>query len=148
MVAAQRTIRQRLAVILAPDVEQRFVRDADPQHEPIGIGLAQRELAGGHRQRVAGPDVGDAGRDGQRLRRGEQELGGGEHLAADRFAGPQCRETQLLDLCSGGPDGVGAPTGRVVLVPAPPRGRRSPESRDAAMASISGDMSTAVTSAA
>src|SRR4051812_22627484 len=90
--------RERLAVVLTADVEQRLVRDTDAEHEPTREGLAEGQLARCHRQRVPCPDVRDARRDDEGVGRGEQQLRGGEHLTADRLTGPQCAVAELLHL--------------------------------------------------
>src|SRR4051794_32039679 len=90
--------RQRLAVVLATDVEQRLVGDADAEDEPAGERFPECELAGGHRQRVARPDVRDAGGDDERVRRGEQQLGSRQDLTTDRLTRPQRAVAELLHL--------------------------------------------------
>ena len=74
------------------------MRDPDAEDEPARERLAERELPGRHRECVAGPDVGDAGRDDEVVGRREQQLGGGQHLPPDGLAGPQGAVPELLDL--------------------------------------------------
>src|SRR4051794_27277637 len=77
------------------------MRDADTEDEPAGKRLAQSELPSGHGECIACPDVRDAGRYYQRVRRAEQQMCGGEHLAPDCLARPQRAVPRLLDLARG-----------------------------------------------
>jgi hypothetical protein len=65
--------RQRLGVVVPARVDQRLVRDAEPEREPPGMRLGQREGTVARRCRVARPDVGDARRHGDPLGRPQEQ---------------------------------------------------------------------------
>jgi hypothetical protein len=83
---------------MASGVDQGRVAYPHPKHEAAGPRLAERpgRVHGGHR--VAGPDAGDAGCDHQAFRRGQQDRGQGEWLAAERLADPDGAIAHRLDL--------------------------------------------------
>jgi hypothetical protein len=79
--------RERLLVLVPSDtLHEACMTHAEAKHEPIGIGLAQRELSRRHREWVTGPDVGDARRDHHAVGRRQQEAGVSQRLAVDRLA--------------------------------------------------------------
>ena len=61
---------------------------AHAEDEPAGVGLAKRLLPGGHGDRVAGVDIGNAGGDDDFLCSSQEQAGVAERLAAERLAEP------------------------------------------------------------
>ncbi len=70
-------------------LHQGNVTYAQPEKESMGVGLGQRFLRGGHCDRIAAVNVGDAGSDDHALRCGQEQSRLGERLASRSFAKPK-----------------------------------------------------------
>ena len=77
-------VLERMRVGLSARLDGRSVTHAEPEEEPAGKSVDQRARSVRHRDGIARPDVGDARRDDEVLRRAEQEARVSERLLAPK----------------------------------------------------------------
>ena len=90
---------ERPVVAVPAHADDRRMADADAEQETARPRLGERLLAGRHRHRVARPDVRDARCDGDAPRRGEEDGGVRQRLAAQGLRDPDGAVAEALDLC-------------------------------------------------
>src|SRR5207302_11329604 len=83
-------VLERMRVGLSPRLDGRSVTHAEPEEEPAGVGVDERARAVRHSDGIARPDVGDACRNDEVLRRAEQKARVCEGLlTAEAFRYPE-----------------------------------------------------------
>ena len=71
---------------------------SETKQEPLGVGLAQRELGRRHGEGITRPDVGDARCDHHSLGGRQQDAGVGQRITIDRLTNPKRPVAQLFEL--------------------------------------------------
>ena len=85
-------------VVVAAQLDERRVADADAEDEPARPRFGEGPAAVRHRGRVAGPDVGDAAGDHEPLGRGQVDGAPAECLLGESFAVPEGAVAESLHL--------------------------------------------------